>query len=334
MGDEEVTRESGLEEKEVGKPSMPSITWMSLQLEHARCAEIVAAANHLGLPILEQTAKVAIDYLSVIAKRTHNKNLEPRILHPEDYAQTMKAIVEDIQQTVVPMARACDTAMVEQSCESPDEIEVLPGTSSKKVDQNSEKDDGGEQSREDCVDVNIDDDEDGDVVGDVHNESDKKIEKQKGHVKTKASRKTKEKKTGKQPLLQVSTAKKPHDTKKKCPLCQKEVVHLSRHLHDRHVKKNEKIPLVRVEPLVQMAKHGNTVEGGKRRQKCKEGEKLYKRKKKICPLCDKVSMYLTTHLQRVHKLKTKSTRKRLNCCGTVSLSTENERQKANQLLIL
>ena len=160
-GDEEVTRESGLEEKEVGKPSMPSITWMSLQLEHARCAEIVAAANHLGLPILEQTAKVAIDYLSVIAKRTHNKNLEPRILHPEDYAQTMKAIVEDIQQTVVPMARACDTAMVEQSCESPDEIEVLPGTSSKKVDENSEKDNGSEHSREDCVDVNIDDDEDG-----------------------------------------------------------------------------------------------------------------------------------------------------------------------------
>ena len=303
VGDEEVTRESGLEEKEVGKPSMPSITWMSLQLEHARCAEIVAAANHLGLPILEQTAKVAIDYLSVIAKRTHNKNLEPRILHPEDYAQTMKAIVEDIQRTVVPMARACDTAMVEQSCESPDEIEVLPGTSSKKVDQNSEKDDGGEQSREDCVDVNIDDDEDRDVVGDVHNESDKKIEKQKGHVKTKASRKTKEKKTGKQPLLQVSTAKKPHYTKKKCPLCQKEVVHLSRHLHDRHVKKNEKIPLGRVEPLVQMAKHGNTVEGGKRRQKCKEGEKLYKRKKKICPLCDKVSMYLTTHLQREKKTK-------------------------------
>ena len=74
VGDEEVTRESGLEEKEVGKPSMPSITWMSLQLEHARCAEIVAAANHLGLPILEQTAKVAIDHLSVIAKRTHNKN--------------------------------------------------------------------------------------------------------------------------------------------------------------------------------------------------------------------------------------------------------------------
>ena len=59
-GDEELTRESGLEEKEVGKPSMPSITWMSLQLEHARCAEIIAAANHLGLPILEQTAKVAI----------------------------------------------------------------------------------------------------------------------------------------------------------------------------------------------------------------------------------------------------------------------------------
>lgn len=55
-----------------------------------------------------------------------------------------------------------------------------------------------------------------------------------------------------------------------------------------------------------MAKHGNTVEGGSRRQKCKEEEKLYKMKKEISPLCDKVSMYLMTHLQRVHKLEKKS----------------------------
>lgn len=54
---------------------------------------------------------------------------------------------------------------------------MLFGTFSKKVDENLVKDDGGEYSREDCVDVNIDDDEDGDVVGDVYNESDKKIEK-------------------------------------------------------------------------------------------------------------------------------------------------------------
>lgn len=50
---------------------MPSLLWTNIQLEHARCAEIIAAANHLGLPILEDTAKVAIYYLSVIAKRTH-----------------------------------------------------------------------------------------------------------------------------------------------------------------------------------------------------------------------------------------------------------------------
>ena len=304
-GDEEVTRESGLEEKEVGKPSMPSITWLSIQLEHVRCAEIIAAANHLGLPILEQTAKVAIDYLSVIAKRTHNKNLEPRILQPEEYAQTMKAIVEDIQRTIVPMARTCDTAMVEQSCESSEEIEVLSGMSSKKVDQNSDKDDGGEHSREDCVNANIDND-DLDIVGNGNNESDKKIEKQKGHVKTKTSRKTKEKKkTGKQPLLKVSIVKKPPHTRKKCLFYQEEVFHLNHHLHDMYMKKNEKIPLVHVEPLVQMAKHGNTIQG-RTRQKCKEGDKLHKRKKEVYPLCGNVFMYLTTHLQRVHKLKTKS----------------------------
>ena len=91
-------------------------------------------------------------------------------------------------------------------------------------------------------------------------------------------------------------------------------------------EKNEKIPLVHVEPLVQMAKHSNTVEGGKRHQNCKEGEKLYKRKKEICPLCDKVSMYLTTHLQRVHKLKTKSSQ------YEKALLTTRYRGKAAELL--
>ena len=93
------------------------------------------------------------------------------------------------------------------------------------------------------------------------------------------------------------------------------------------MKKNEEIPLVRVESLIQMAKHGNTVEGGRRRQKCKEGEKLYKRKKEICPLCDKVSMYLTTHLQRVHKLDKKSTK-----YERVLLMTRRYRGKAAELL--
>ena len=81
--------------------------------------------------------------------------------------------------------------------------------------------------------------------------------------------------------------KRKHYTHLKCPLCKKSVVHLRRHLVDIHVKKNENIPMVRIEPLVQMAKHGNEVRGGDFVMKLKEGkQKVYKRQKEICPLCD------------------------------------------------
>ena len=93
-----------------------------------------------------------------------------------------------------------------------------------------------------------------------------------------------------------------------------------------YMKKNEKIPLVHVEPLVQMAKHGNTIQG-RTRQKCKEGDKLHKRKKEVCPLCGNVFMYLTTHLQRVHKLKTKSSQ-----YERAFLVTGRYRRKAAELL--
>ena len=74
--------------------------------------------------------------------------------------------------------------------------------------------------------------------------------------------------------------KRIHYTHLKCPLCQKSVLHLRRHLVDIHVKKNENIPMVRIEPLVQMAKHGNEVRGGDFVMKLKEGkQKVYKRQK-------------------------------------------------------
>ena len=64
--------------------------------------------------------------------------------------------------------------------------------------------------------------------------------------------------------------------------------------------------MVRIEPLVQMAKHGNEVRGGDFLMKLKEGkQKVYKRQKEICPLCDKVVLYLTTHIRRTHKLAKK-----------------------------
>lgn len=106
--------------------------------------------------------------------------------------------------SIVPMVRRCDQTIVEESCESTEEVDVLPGKSCKNVHENLEKEDGGEDSREDCVVVDIDD---GDIVGDGHNESVEEIDKQRGLTKSETEKTTKEKKTSKQPRQKVSICK-------------------------------------------------------------------------------------------------------------------------------
>ena len=92
----------------------------------------------------------------------------------------------------------------------------------------------------------------------------------------------------------------------KCPLCNKETVHIARHLRLMHVLRDERIPAVRVPSLVQIAKHGNKTRASAVIMTSSGGaKKVYQRKKEICPLCETVTHYLTTHLHRVHKLKKK-----------------------------
>ena len=52
-----------------------------------------------------------------------------------------------------------------------------------------------------------------------------------------------------------------------------------------------------------MAYHGNKTRGPKRKEGKGKGRKICRgRPREICPLCDRVQLYLTTHLQRYHKL--------------------------------
>ena len=61
--------------------------------------------------------------------------------------------------------------------------------------------------------------------------------------------------------------------------------------------------MVRVKAIVEMARHGDQIRGGKYTKVNKDGQqRQYTRDKYKCHRCDSVVLYLPTHLQRVHKL--------------------------------
>ena len=93
--------------------------------------------------------------------------------------------------------------------------------------------------------------------------------------------------------------KRKHYRHRQCAICHKSVVIIRRHVINVHVKKNERIPLARAEAIIQMSYHGTRTRGNKR----KDGKG---RRREICPLCDRVQTYLTTHLQRYHQLSRQS----------------------------
>ena len=65
--------------------------------------------------------------------------------------------------------------------------------------------------------------------------------------------------------------------------------------------------MAKVEAVLQASRHGQETSGGMAQKKGKDGmTKVYQRKKQVCPLCDAVTTYFTTHLQRVHRFKKES----------------------------
>lgn len=74
-----------------------------------------------------------------------------------------------------------------------------------------------------------------------------------------------------------------------------------------HSKQNERVPITQVEALAQASKHGQNLSGGQVRNKNRDGTlRLHQRRKMACPLCQSVTQYLSTHLQRVHKFRKES----------------------------
>ncbi|KAJ7386031.1 hypothetical protein OS493_012364 [Desmophyllum pertusum] len=86
---------------------------------------------------------------------------------------------------------------------------------------------------------------------------------------------------------------KKHYKSRQCPICH---------------KSREKIPVARAEAIIQMSYHGNSTRGRKRQEGKGKKKKVFRgRRREICPLCDRVELFLSTHLQRYHQLDRKST---------------------------
>ena len=128
------------------------------------------------------------------------------------------------------------------------------------------------------------------------------VEQSTSEVATPASKKTAPaKKKGAEEKKTAPTKKK--GRAHKCAVCGKFYQKVRRHIISAHINKNEKLPLFRLEALVQMSIHWDDTRGAARTGKAGETIKEYRgRKKEICPICDRVQQYLTTHLQKVHKL--------------------------------
>lgn len=93
-----------------------------------------------------------------------------------------------------------------------------------------------------------------------------------------------------------------------------------------HSKINERIPISQVEALVQASKHGRDTTGRKAVFKNKKGNvTIYSRKKEVCAICEVVTMYLSTHLQRLHKLK-KDTQEYKNAIDNSRLYLERKKE--------
>ena len=138
---------------------------------------------------------------------------------------------------------------------------------------------------------------------DSESDSEEDSEEEQNARKTKEKKKNTKEKTKKQSY----TGKRKHYSIRKCTLCNRTVANLRRHVIELHVQKNEKIPLARAEAIIQMSIHGEKVRGKDRiEKKAGERKEFCGRLKEICPLCERVQQYLSTHLRRYHKLDNKS----------------------------
>ena len=310
----------------------------NLKAEQFRLSLVAAAADFLHLPTVSASARLGINFVSALALRLHNYVMEPLTVDEDDVAETALALLGEFKSAVTESQKDSDTST---SSEKTTKKSKKSLKQQKKEEALQEEREGqmGPETSEDSSDSDRDGEVSALQYAKKNKKNTKKIKKSQkqqqkkeavqeepqgqmepetsedssdsdrdGEVSALQYAKKNQKNTKKIKKSQKQQQKKEalrrvHYVPRKCPLCKKEVVHMKRHLVAMHVKKNECLPTARVEALLEMAKFGNSTHGGSVISKNKEGvRREYKRPREICPKCDRVVLYLSTHLVRTHKL--------------------------------
>lgn len=98
-GNEEAEKELGLNPIKVDFQGA-KITETELQLVKQQYSEIAMAAKALNFPILEQCARSCLNYVNVIYSSIAKKALKPEVIAPQDYCQTVVAILKEIESGI------------------------------------------------------------------------------------------------------------------------------------------------------------------------------------------------------------------------------------------
>ena len=335
----------GIESDTIQFKVLTDVSLRTLRFEHYRFSNLAASARHLGLPLVEQALVQNLEYIAVLAKKFHNVNLQPCLVSAQDIAETSLAFI-GMLETAFPSTERTSGNSNKEDSEHDNEVEVVRPMSQERTSSSADTQhvqevgqagtaQSTESERNHVVIQEEVSQEEPEVITRPKKASDKTAENERDVViqeeiseeepevitrPKKASDKTdkngkknqeKEKKEskkskGKKDEENESEEKRFHYSKRPCPLCNKKVCNMVRHLRNIHVVKNECIPEARIKALLQMSRHGNKTSIKYKKDLGEGKSKVYQRQKDICFMCDSVVLYLSKHVWQVHGLEKNS----------------------------
>ena len=304
QGNEEAIARGDLQDTVIGKPSTPTLSARSLQADHYRACVIQVSAEILGLRTTAELCKEYISVINVLAEKFHNVRLQERTLEVGDYVDTLLEMVQEVNSKMVPIESLLPPKQ-DQGGEHSSQVQTSPAPdpvpNPRKQPRESAEEPADPDDNE-AVAVPSGLPEPGPTGLPQPVPSDLQVPGPSGLPAPGPSTK--------RPKLKgkVKGQKSQHYEEQKCPVCRVGVVHLRRHLLTMHSKRNQRISVSQVEAFVQTARQSKK-SSGQVQHKSNDGTiRVTSRSKEVCPICQSVTCYLSTHLQRVHKFKKDSDR--------------------------